>query len=139
MVRTFPDAMVDQTAVDALEHQMPNHKKDRHVLAAAVVAGADLVVTNNVRHFLPADLAQLRKRSITPDELLWDLLDSAPRIVLESLEVQAAHMRTPKTWTVPELLGLFAGLGHGHAQAPELAAAAARELGVEPAAPPRVS
>jgi predicted nucleic acid-binding protein len=66
MVRAFPDAMIEQAAVDALEDQMPNDEKDRHVLAAAVVAGADLVVTSNVRHFLPADLARVGKRSVTP-------------------------------------------------------------------------
>jgi SAM-dependent methyltransferase len=139
MARTFPEATLDQAAVDALEDEMPNEKKDRHVLAAAVVAEADLVVTSNVRHFLPADLAQVGKRSITPDGLLCELLHSAPSIVRESLELQAAHMRTPRTWTVPELLGLLAGRGHGDAQAPEFAAAAARALGVEPAAPPRAS
>ena len=139
MVRAFPDAMVEQVAVYALEDQMPNDEKDRHVLAAAVVAGADLVVTSNVRHFLPVDLAQVGKRSITPDGLLCELLRSAPSIVREALELQAAHMRTPRTWTVPELLGLLAGRGHADAQAPEFAAAAAIALGVEPAAPPRTS
>ena len=135
----FPDAMVEQVGVDALEHQMPNDEKDRHVLAAAVVAGADLVVTHNVRHFLPADLAPVGKRSITPDALLCELLRSATNIVLESLELQAAHMRTPRVWTVPDLLGLLGGLGHGDAQAPEFAAAAAQTLGIEPVPPPHAS
>jgi len=139
MIGAFPDAMVEQVAVDALEDQMPNDEKDRHVLAAAVAAGADLIVTNNVRHFLPTDLERVGKRSITPDGLLCELLRSAPSIVRESLELQAAHMRTPRTWTVAELLGLLGGLGHGDAQAPEFAASAANAFGIEPAPPPRPS
>jgi hypothetical protein len=139
MVRTFPSAMIDQAAVDALEDEMPNDAKDRHVLAAAVVAGADLVVTGNVRHFRPADLARVGKRGVTPDDLLCELLRAAPNIVRESLELQAAHTRTPRMWTVAELLGLLAGLGHGDAQAPEFAASAARALGVDLAPPPYAS
>ncbi len=63
MLRSFPAAMVDQTAVDTIEPRMPNHVKDRHVVAAAVVADVDLVVTSNLRHFAPADLDAVGKRS----------------------------------------------------------------------------
>jgi PIN domain len=66
MLRAFPDAMLDQAAVDAIEDEMPNDEKDRHVLAAAVVADVELVVTSNVRHFPPAALGKLGKRSVTP-------------------------------------------------------------------------
>ncbi len=49
MRRAFPEAMVE-----GYEHrveEMTNNPKDRHVLAAAVVGGADIVVTANLRHF----------------------------------------------------------------------------------------
>lgn len=139
MVTAFPDAMVDQTAVDAIEDEMPNEAKDRHVLAAALVADADLVITSNLRHFLPGDLERVGKRGVTPDDLLCELLQAVPNIVRESLELQAAHTRTPRTWTMAELLGLLAGLGHGDAQAPEFAASAARAFRVDPIPPPRAS
>jgi hypothetical protein len=35
MLAAFPDAILDQAAADAIEHEMPNDEKDRHVLAAA--------------------------------------------------------------------------------------------------------
>jgi SAM-dependent methyltransferase len=139
MVTAFPEAMIDQGAVDAIEDEMPNETKDRHVLAAALVADADLVVTSNVRHFLPADLARVGKRGVTPDDFLCELLRTVPNVVRESLELQAAHTRTPRMWTVAELLGLLAGLGHGDAQVPEFAASAARAFGVDPAPPARAS
>lgn len=136
MLRTFPAAMLDQAAVDAIEDRMPNEEKDRHVLAAAVVAGVDLVVTSNTRHFTATDLDKVGKRSITADDLLCDLLRVAPGMVRRSLQLQVAHMRTPRTWTEAELLGLFAGLGHGDAQAPVFARAAAAAFSVIPARPP---
>jgi len=52
MRHAFPDAMVHgyQTLRDALDAEM---KDDAHVLAAAVVGKADLIVTNNLRDFAP--------------------------------------------------------------------------------------
>jgi len=41
MSRAFPNTELDQAAADVIEDRMPNHEKDRHVLAAAVVGDAD--------------------------------------------------------------------------------------------------
>lgn len=49
MVRSFPDAMV--TGYEALTGDMTNDPKDRHVLAAAVRAHAEVIVTFNVTDF----------------------------------------------------------------------------------------
>jgi Cu2+-containing amine oxidase len=49
MNRAFPDALV--TGYETLASTMTNDPKDRHVLAAAVMGRADVVVTNNLRHF----------------------------------------------------------------------------------------
>src|SRR5688572_6603313 len=51
MAEAFPDAELDQGTVDEIEPAMPNDPKDRHVLAAAVAGGVELIVTNNQRHF----------------------------------------------------------------------------------------
>src|SRR6476620_2649550 len=51
----FPEAMVEVPV--ALEQAMTNDPKDRHVLAAAVTAGADIIVTNNLKDFRENDLA----------------------------------------------------------------------------------
>lgn len=121
MSTAFPGAMLDQEAVDAIEHEMPNHEKDRHVLAAAVVGSVELVVTNNLRHFETADLAQLGKRSLDADAFLCELLDRSPSIVRTALDQQVAHMRRPRQWTLAELLGRLEGQGSGDPLAPNFA------------------
>jgi hypothetical protein len=51
MRRAFPEAMVEN--YEHLIDSMTNHPKDRHVLAAAVAAEANLIVTLDTRHFPP--------------------------------------------------------------------------------------
>ena len=67
MLASFPDAMVDQDAVDAIEGEMPNHEDDRHVLAAAVVGDAEIVLTDNLRHFQQRDVEKAHKRVASPE------------------------------------------------------------------------
>jgi predicted nucleic acid-binding protein len=52
MREAFPDALV--TGYATLIDGMPNHPKDRHVLAAAVACRATVIVTQNLRDF-PSD------------------------------------------------------------------------------------
>jgi hypothetical protein len=136
MLRSFPDAMLDQRAADTIEHEMPNDEKDRHVVAAAVVGDVELVITNNLRHFRQADLDTVGKRSVSPDQLLCEILQAEPSVVQDALRLQVSAMRKPRPWSEAELLGLLAGLGHGDAIAPRFAAAAATKLGIATAAPP---
>jgi hypothetical protein len=136
MLAAFPDAMLDQAAADAIEHEMPNHEKDRHVLAAAVAGNVELVITNNLRHFEAADLEEVGKQALSPDQLLRELLAVEPTVIHAAMQQLVTVMRIPRPWSVPELLGRLAGLGHGDAIAPRFAAAAAAKLGIETAAPP---
>jgi hypothetical protein len=72
--------------VPSLELPDPN---DRHVLAAAIVGRADVIVTDNIADFPPAALAAYGIDVQSPDEFLCHLLDlaSAPvcRVVGELL------------------------------------------------------
>jgi predicted nucleic acid-binding protein len=52
----FPDALV--VGYEALIDKMANDPKDRHVLAAAVRGGAEVLVTENLRDF-PVDAVRL--------------------------------------------------------------------------------
>ncbi len=136
MLASFPDAMLDQAAANAIEHEMPNHEKDRHVLAAAVAGNVELVVTNNLKHFKQADLKGVGVHVLNPDQFLCELLDASPSFVMEALENHAATMRNPRQWSVADLLGRLAGLGHGDALAPQFAKAATAKFEVEAAPPP---
>lgn len=136
MSTAFPEAMLDQVAVDAIEDKMPNHQKDRHVLAAAVVGGIKLVVTNNLRHFEAEDLTPIGKRSLDADAFLCELLGRSPHIVNAALNQQVAHMRRPCQWTLTELLGRFGGQGSGDPLAPNFAITCERLFSLEAKPPP---
>jgi hypothetical protein len=47
---------------------------DRHVLAAAITAGVDVIVTFNGKHFPAADLQEWNVTATSPDEFLLKLL-----------------------------------------------------------------
>ena len=90
MEAAFPDAMVDDYARHIPE--MPNHAKDRHVAAAAVAIGAEVIVTANLKDFavLPPGVA-----AMSPDDFLCTRFAADPDSVLEALARQAAARRRP--------------------------------------------
>ena len=53
MEEAFPEAMVPTSLVSTIEPAMTNDPKDRHVLAAAVGAGAQVIVSRNLDDFPP--------------------------------------------------------------------------------------
>lgn len=65
MRRAFPEAQV--TDYEALIPAMRNDEKDRHVAAAAVRAGAQVIVTSNTRDFrdLPSASTYRRRTSFS--------------------------------------------------------------------------
>ena len=78
--------------------------KDRHVVAAALVGRADIIVTFNLKGFedecLPGDLF-----SQSPDDFLLDLIELHPGIVLDALDTIASRTgRKGPKWTVDDLL-----------------------------------
>jgi predicted nucleic acid-binding protein len=83
----FADSVVEDYS--ALLPALANHEKDRHVLAAAVRAGAQTIVTFNLRHFPPLTLASWQVEARSPDDFLVDLFDMAPAIVTRKLIEQA--------------------------------------------------
>ena len=78
--------------IETLDLPDPN---DRHVLAAAIVAGAKFIVTNNVKDFPPAVLDLYGVQTRKPDAFLCDLWPhNAPEIVA-ALKRQRARLRNP--------------------------------------------
>ena len=90
MTEAFPEAMV--TGYANLISAMPNDAKDRHVAAAAVKAGAQVIVTTNLRDFaqLPSGI-----EAKSPDDFLCDLFDLNPALFLDLLREQAAALKNP--------------------------------------------
>ncbi|MFD1076675.1 PIN domain-containing protein [Longispora fulva] len=96
MGKAFPDALV--TGYESLIGGMTNDPKDRHILAAAVRAHAEVIVTLNLRDFPEPALKPYDVIAVTPDEFLLDQLDLYPGTTIGVLRQQAAaHRREPKT------------------------------------------
>ncbi len=86
--------------VDSLTLPDPD---DRHVLAAAVRAGADVIVTYNLGDF-PADTLTAYGIEVQhPDEFIGHLLDVAPAVVTTAAKHQREALRSPPR-TVDEFL-----------------------------------
>lgn len=72
---------------------------DRHVLAAAITAEADLIVTWNLKDF-PADPVQAYGLTVmSPDDLVTRLLQEAPEATRTAVEALRLSLRRPPyTW-----------------------------------------
>jgi hypothetical protein len=69
---------------------------DRHVLAAAVAAGASVIVTWNVRDFPVAELRKHRLRKLTPDVFLADLYVQLPDVMVQVTGRARRNLRQSK-------------------------------------------
>lgn len=86
----FPEEMTD--GYQHLTDAMPNQAKDRHVAAVGVFVGAQVIVTNNVKHFKGL---QGGLEPQTADQFLCHLHDLAPSIFHEIICEIAADYETP--------------------------------------------
>ena len=78
--------------IDAIQLPDPN---DRHVLAAAIKAKADAIITFNLKDF-PADvLAPYHIEAIHPDDFICYQLDLAPGITCHALKQQRESLKNP--------------------------------------------
>ncbi|HEX6797452.1 MAG TPA: PIN domain-containing protein [Ktedonobacterales bacterium] len=105
MRRQFSEALVDFSA--DFVATMPNDPKDKHVMAAAVVAGAQLIVTHNLRDFPEVALAPYGIEACSPDVFLSRLLASEANVMTQDIVQQAADLRNPPM-TVDDVLHLLA-------------------------------
>jgi len=102
MRAAFEEAEVDAAEIERLEPAMTNDEKDRHVLAAAVAADSELIVTFDLNDFPPQACEPLGVEATHPDDFLLDLYDLDPEAVRAALEQQAADLN-PR-WPLDELL-----------------------------------
>jgi hypothetical protein len=108
-VNAIDGAVTLAREVERLEPAMTNEAKDRHVLAAAVAADSELVVTFNFDDFPPEACEPVGVEAVHPDDLLLDLHDLAPEAVRAALEQQAADLHPP--WPLEQLLEALATAG----------------------------
>ena len=83
---------------------------DRHVLAAAIRANANVIVTYNLKDF-PADILVCYDiLALHPDDFLISLLDNSADVVYSALKRQRESLRNPPK-TAQEVLATLANQG----------------------------
>lgn len=100
----FPEALV--TGYESLIPVMENDPKDRHVLATAVHAKAQVIVTENLRDFPESTRSPYAIEAISSDQFLSTLLDTSERTMVNVIRDQAADLDAPPM-TVDELLAIL--------------------------------
>jgi len=108
MQQSFPDAEV--RGYESLAESMTCDLKDRHVLAAAVRGGAEVLVTFNASDFPAESTERYDIIVVDPDDFLLDQLDLYPGATLAALRAQAASYKSP-SMSVEDLLGRLAASG----------------------------
>ena len=83
---------------------------DRHVLAAAIRAGAQVIVTTNLRDFPDEMLAPYDVEAQHPDTFVLNLLSIDPGTVLRVVTAQAEALKSPPS-TVDQLLDTLESRG----------------------------
>ncbi|HEX6615832.1 MAG TPA: PIN domain-containing protein [Gemmatimonadales bacterium] len=94
MIRAVPDCLV--TGYEGLVPglKLPD-ESDRHVLAAAIRAGAQVIVTFNLKHFPEGVLAEYNMEAKHPDDFVVETIDLAPAAVIRIVTEQAAALKCP--------------------------------------------
>jgi hypothetical protein len=100
MCAAFPEAMmsIPPGLIEGIQG-IPD-PADRHVVALAIQARADTIVTDNLRHFPAEVLAGYNLAVLSADDFLVHLYHLDPDVMLEKLDRQAAGIRKRR----PEVL-----------------------------------
>jgi hypothetical protein len=94
---------MDKAALDALvegyEDLIPGlslpDENDRHVLAAAIRGGAQVLVTMNLKDFPAEVLQKYEMEARHPDEFILHLIDLAPYVVKDAAETHRQSLKNP--------------------------------------------
>lgn len=95
---------------DLIETLVLPDKYDRHVLAAAIHAGADIIVTFNLRDFPEKVLSDFGIQAQHPDQFVGEVLSHSCEAVCAILNRQRASLRNPPV-DPDELLNILENQG----------------------------
>jgi predicted nucleic acid-binding protein len=112
--RTLMNRAVRDVLVVGYEHHiqaltLPD-VDDRHVLAAAIHAGAQVIVTFNLKDFPSAALSGFGVEAKHPDYFIAELIDLDPDAMTSAVQGQADALKNPPT-TLSQLLDNLAQQG----------------------------
>ncbi len=96
---SFADCEIERASYEHLIDEMPgNDPDDRPHMAAAVAAGVDVLVTNNLVDFPAEALAEHGIRVVDPNTYLCELLgDETDELVAAFLRLASEKTRPPRT------------------------------------------
>lgn len=94
MARAFPEAWVEgyEDLIDSITLPDPD---DRHVVAAAIMADAEHIVTENLRDFPPAAIARFGLEAISADDFLTSTFELYPSDAVAALRTMRAAYKNP--------------------------------------------
>ncbi len=94
MIQVIPDSLVTgyESIIETLD--LPD-LNDRHVLAAAIRANAEVIVTNNLKDFPDDILDQYNCHAEHPDEFITNLLDLDHAQTITTFKEDRNHYSTP--------------------------------------------
>jgi len=97
--RSLMNANVRDSLVTGFAHLIPAIElpdaDDRHVVAAAIHAGANLIVTFNLKDFPAEALKRYNLVAQHPDDFIFDLLDLYPARVCEAVANHRRSLKNP--------------------------------------------
>lgn len=102
MRETVPDCIVNGHEGLVTGLSLPD-QDDRHVLAAAIRAGAQTIVTFNLKDFPSQTLTPYQIEALHPDDFVLDLIDLSPGAVIAAIRNQATALKNPPR-TVSDIL-----------------------------------
>ncbi|MFK7957623.1 MAG: PIN domain-containing protein [Lysobacterales bacterium] len=102
IVEAFPGQSIGGfDAFNEVLGQLPD-EGDRHVIAAAVKAGADIIVTENLRDFPRRTLARFDIEPVSSDNFIMDIINLSPDLSASVIErTRRRFQRADKT---PEVM-----------------------------------
>ncbi len=113
-VRDLMNSHVEEALVDGYEDLIPvlelPDPDDRHVLAAAIIAKADVIVTFNLKDFPISKLKQYGVEAVHPDEFIAELILLDFQAVADAVECCRQRLRNPPK-SVDEFLEILLGQG----------------------------
>jgi len=117
MMEAFPEAMVNVPPELLKAVECIPDKDDRHVLAAAIMARANTIVTQNTKHFPKSCLEKFGVLCQTADDFLIHQYHLSPQLVLDKLDDQGVGISQSRAYVAGSLkaaAGGFYKLVEGH-------------------------
>jgi predicted nucleic acid-binding protein len=105
MTESFPEAMVKVPSDLLKAVECIPDPNDRHVLAAAIMARANTIVTQNTKHFPKTCVEQFGVLCETADDFLVHQYHLCPQLVLDKIDDQAIGISKDRAYIVASLRG----------------------------------